>query len=293
MSMSTDCVSTVMKSTALGCVVGDEHERRPWPPAWRRPACWRSGGESTSRSALSATAPRSTRMVPSGRGSRLLLGQRLVELLLVDQRPLEELAADDGVGGDARGIARLGDAPLDEVDVDEPLRTLDVQRAGAPHPAEHLQDLDDAERIKRALHAATKSIIVADERRPAHAHLPGLGLLAHLATATTSPGASTTPSRRWPSPTTATSPTTGACGRRWPPRACCSSHGVEISTLFGRLRHLLARPRLPGDASRRAGRAAGRRRRRTTPPWCGCTRARAAGAAAPPTTRARAAWSPE
>jgi len=40
----------------------------------------------------------------------LLLGERRGELLLVDQRALEQLAAEDGVGGDAGGIAGLGDA---------------------------------------------------------------------------------------------------------------------------------------------------------------------------------------
>ena len=136
--------------------------------------------ESTSRRSASLDEARARRgCVPSGRGSRLLLASAWSQLRLVDERALDQLAAEDGVGGDARGVARLGDAPLDEVDVDEPLGALDVQRAGPPHPAEHLQDLDDAERVKRALHGEPKSIIGPDERRPAHAHLPGLGLLAH------------------------------------------------------------------------------------------------------------------
>ena len=91
-------------------------------------------------------------MVPSGRG-RLLLASAAAELLLVDERALEELAADDGVGGDARGVARLGDAAWTKWTSMSRCGTLDVQGAGAPHPAEHLQDLDDAEGVECALHS--------------------------------------------------------------------------------------------------------------------------------------------
>lgn len=83
----------------------------------------------------------------------LLLVQSGLELLLVDQGPLEELAADDRVRGDTGGVPRLGDAAGDEADVDEALGALDVERAEAPHPAQDLQDLNDPERVKRPLHA--------------------------------------------------------------------------------------------------------------------------------------------
>ena len=46
--------------------------------------------------------------------------------------------------------------PCDEVHVDEPLGTLDVQCAGAPRPAEHLEDLDHAEGVECALHGRTE-----------------------------------------------------------------------------------------------------------------------------------------
>ena len=69
-------------------------------------------------------------------------------------------------------------------------------------------------------------------------------------------------------------------------------HGVEISTLFGDF--VVFSPDLDYlstlAATSRTPRAPGRSR--TTPRSCGCTRRRAAGAAAPPTTPASNAWSP-
>ena len=155
--------------------------------------------------------------------------------------------------------------------------TLDVQGAGAPHPAEHLQDLDDAEGVQCALHGGAKSIIGADERRPAHAHLPGLGLLAHhlprlhrLVRRQRGRGRGPhQPRRRRRQPHARAG--AGRRGRAARPRRR-DQHAVR------RLRGLLAGPRLPGDAcapSRtlpRAGRGA-----RTTPPSCGCTRAAGGG----------------
>ena len=85
MSSSTDCVSTVMKSTGCGSA---STTNTNWPVASSLAAtsvlaiC----RESTSRSALSATAPWSTRMVPIGPRPPLLLGEGGRELLVVDQR---------------------------------------------------------------------------------------------------------------------------------------------------------------------------------------------------------------
>ena len=108
--------------------------------------------DSTSRRSSSATKPRPHEDGADRPGIALLLAQRLVELLFGDQRALDQQAAQDGVGVDARGVARLGDPALDEVDVDLTLGALDVESARPPDPAEHLQDLDDAERVKGAVH---------------------------------------------------------------------------------------------------------------------------------------------
>ena len=68
--------------------------------------------------------------------------------------------------------------------------------------------------------------------------------------------------------------------------------GVEISTLFGDF--VIFSPDLDylETLRSRPGRAAAGERPGATPRWCGCTRAPAAGAAAPPTTRASRTWSP-
>jgi ribosomal protein L12E/L44/L45/RPP1/RPP2 len=148
-----------------GARVGHEHEA---------PAAGRLGGDEgvghLAREHFTQLAFLQKALLDQDRAQRLglvlLLVEGLAELRLVDERALEELAAEHGVGEDARRIARLGDAAVHEVDVDEALRALDVQCAGAPGLAEHLQDLYDAEGVECTLHESLRPLIGASPPLP-------------------------------------------------------------------------------------------------------------------------------
>ena len=107
--MSTACVSMVMKSTGLGARSATK-TKVPEVSTLTATRVFATCRERTSRRSRSCRWPLSTRSVPSGRGLRSWTAQRLIELGLVDQRPLEQLAAEDGVGEDAGRVAGLGDA---------------------------------------------------------------------------------------------------------------------------------------------------------------------------------------
>ena len=224
--------------------------------------------ESTSRRSSSATKPRCDEDRADRPRVALLLAQGQVELLLGDEGALDQQAAEDGVGVDAGGVARLGDPALDEVDVDLALGTLDVESARPPDPAEHLQDLDDAERVKRAVHEWPECILAPDESRPARAHLSGFELLDDRLPRPDRQLPRAAPRRRRPHQPRRRR-------RQPPPRrpAGRGGHGARSRRRdldpVRRLSRLLTRPRVPGRLQGRAGRAARPARSPSTRPWSG------------------------
>ena len=154
MSSSTAWVSTVMKSTGCGSA---STTKTKVPVRLQLGGDQRVGdlpGEHLAQVAPRRTAPCSTRMVPSGRGCAPARPARSSSCCsLTSERLSSWLPMTVSVA--TRVESRVSAMrPCGEVDVDEALGTLDVQGAGAPRPAEHLQDLDDAEGVERALHTA-------------------------------------------------------------------------------------------------------------------------------------------